>query len=91
MQLGWLVQLRFRIKSLWKRGQLDRDLDDELAFHVAMREKRNRAAGLDATEARHAARRNLGNTTALKESTRQMWTFTPLKRSVKTSTSALAC
>ncbi len=79
MQLGWLVQLRFRIKSLWKRGQLDCDLDDELAFHVAMREKKNRAAGLDATEARHAARRNLGNTTALKESTRQMWTFTPLE------------
>src|SRR5580704_15065749 len=44
-----------------------------------MGEEKNRVAGFEATEARHAARRNLGNTTALKESTRQMWTFTSLE------------
>ena len=71
--------LSLRIKLVWKREQLDRDLEDELVFHLAKRERDNRAAGMDATEAEHAARRALGNITRLKESSRQMWTFASLE------------
>jgi putative ABC transport system permease protein len=72
---GQLSGLWLRIKLLWKRKQLDRDLQDELAFHLANRERENRAAGMDASEARYAARRKLGSITGVKEKSREMWTF----------------
>src|ERR1700730_12712797 len=72
---GWLHKTRLRIKAIWNRPQLDRDLNDELAFHLAMREEENRRAGIAPEEARYAARRQFGNTSSLKERTRQMWTF----------------
>ncbi len=75
----WLNQVRLRFQSLWKGRQLDRDLNDELAFHLTMREQKNRSAGLGATEARYAARRQFGNTTTAKESSRQMWTFASIE------------
>jgi len=71
----WRNKTWLQIKALWKRPQLDRDLDDEIAFHLAMREEKNRAAGIDATEALHAARRQFGNFTQTKDRSRDMWTF----------------
>jgi putative ABC transport system permease protein len=76
---GWLYKTRLRIKAIWMRSQLDRDLNDELAFHLAMREEENRRAGIAPEEARYAARRQFGNTSNLKERTRQMWTFVSLE------------
>jgi len=71
----WLSKTWLRLSTLFQRRQLDRDLEDELAFHLAMREGKNREAGLDATEARYAARRRLGNLSATRERSREMWTF----------------
>jgi len=76
---GQLRELWLRMRLLWKREQLNRDLDDELAFHVAKRVEDNRAAGMDETEARYAARRRLGNVTRLKEISRELWTFASLE------------
>ena len=50
-----------RVKALFRRKQLDRDLEEELAFHLAMREEKKRAAGVAAEEAGYAARREFGN------------------------------
>lgn len=50
-------QLWMRFKTFAKRKQLDRDLDDEIAFHLAMREQKNRGAGAPVDEAYYAARR----------------------------------
>ena len=60
-----------RLRALWRRGQLDRDLEDEMAFHLALNEQQ----GSDST----TARRRLGNTTVLKESCRDLWAFTRLE------------
>ena len=75
-----------RIKSAWLRGKallwrgrLERDLDDELRFHLALREEQYGAAGLGADEARHAAVRRFGNPVALKEECRDTWSFTRLE------------
>ena len=68
-----------RLKTLFKRHQLDRDLEDEVAFHLAKREQTNREAGLDAEEARYAARRQFGNVTRAKERSREMWVFNSLE------------
>jgi len=75
----WHHQIWLRVKALWERTQLDRDLDDELAFHLAMREEKNRAAGVDAKEAGYAAHRQFGNVTRVKERSREMWTFALLE------------
>src|SRR5579859_2514477 len=68
-----------RIRALIKSRQLDRDLKDEIDFHLSMREQKNREAGMDAQEARYAARRHFGNITTLKEAARELWTFVSLE------------
>jgi predicted permease len=75
----WLNNLRLKLKALNRREQLDRDLEDEVAFHLAMREEKNRATGVAAEEARYAANRQFGNKTSFKERTREMWTFVSLE------------
>jgi hypothetical protein len=40
--MEWLTATWLRLKALFRR--VDHDLDDELAFHLAMREAKNRAA-----------------------------------------------
>ncbi len=67
--------LWLRWKALVRRRELDRDLDDELAFHLAMREQKLREQGVAAEEAPYAARRQFGNVTRLKETSRELWGF----------------
>ena len=62
-----------RLTALFRRRRLDRDLDDEVAFHLAMREQRLRAGG--DLDARLAARRAFGNVVTITEETRMAWTF----------------
>jgi putative ABC transport system permease protein len=76
---AWLKQTLLRVRALWKRPQLERDLEDEVAFHLAMREDKNRAAGAPDDEARYAARRQFGNATSVKETTRELWSFVSLE------------
>jgi predicted permease len=76
---GWLNQVWLRVKNLWKRGQLDGDLQDEFDFHLKMREQSNCASGMDAEEARYSARRQFGNVMSLGERSRVMWTFVSLE------------
>ena len=79
MGTGLLTQFLLRIKSLFRRRQLDRDLDDELIFHLAEREGKLIASGMPSAEAHFAARRMLGNPTRTKESARDLWRFTALE------------
>jgi predicted permease len=68
-----------RLLALFRRPQLERDLDDELGFHLAMREERYAEGGAAPREARLAAVRRLGNPLALKEEIREVWTFRQLE------------
>ena len=74
-----LTQFWLRIKALFVRRRLDRDLEEELQFHLAMREQKNGADGFSPGEARAAARRRFGNVALLKEICRELWTFAPLE------------
>ncbi|HEV2196393.1 MAG TPA: ABC transporter permease [Candidatus Acidoferrum sp.] len=73
------MKLWAKTKALFKRKQLDRDLEDELAFHLAMREAKNRERGIAADEAHYAARRHFGNVTRIKEACREAWSFVSLE------------
>ena len=57
----------------WRR--LERDLDDELAFHLEMRQQRLIDDGVAEEDAGREARRRFGNVMAVKEEMREMWTF----------------
>ncbi len=68
-----------KVKALFRRKQLEKDLDEELAFHLAMREEKKRAEGVAAEEAKYTARRQFGNATRVKEICREMWSFASLE------------
>jgi predicted permease len=74
-----LCALRLRLKALWNRRRLDRDLEDELQFHLAMRAESRASDGLASGEARAAARRQFGNLAGIQESCRAVWTFVSLE------------
>jgi putative ABC transport system permease protein len=64
-----------RIKALFRRRRLERDLEDELEFHLAMRRQKLVEQGMPPEEARYAARRAFGDPTHAREYSRELWTF----------------
>ena len=74
-----LSELIQRLRTLASRKQLERDLDDELGFHLAMREAELRQEGLTAEDARNMARRRFGNRALLRERTRHVWLFSSVE------------
>jgi hypothetical protein len=65
--------LKLRLKTLFRRRQLEKDLQDEIAFHVALREQKLRESG--SADPRSAAYRKFGNTTRIAEDCREAWSF----------------
>src|SRR5579864_579764 len=76
MTREWLTEAWLRAKALAKRRRLERDLEEELQFHLAKRAEKNRTLGLGADDARVAARRRFGNVTLVKEDCRELWILT---------------
>src|SRR5690349_8087604 len=65
-----------RLLFFFRRDQFDRDLQDELRFHEDMKAQAFADAdGMNAEDARAAARRRLGNPLRLREQSREPWTF----------------
>ena len=62
------------------RRRRERDLDEELAAHLAMDEDERRARGETAEDAARHARREFGNETLVREVTRAQWGFGGLER-----------
>jgi putative ABC transport system permease protein len=73
--MQWLTSLWLRLKALALRRKFDGDLEDEFAFHLAMREQKQRSEGKPTQEAHDSARRDFGNMARLKEVCREMRTF----------------
>lgn len=61
--MGWMS----RIRTLWNREKHSSDLDEELEFHLAMREQWNAEHGMEKSEARADARQRFGNVARWKE------------------------
>ena len=72
-------KFRQRLGAAAKRRQIERELNDEVAFHLAMRAQKNRAAGMDTDEAHYAARRQFGNVTGVKEKSLTLWRRTAIE------------
>jgi putative ABC transport system permease protein len=71
----WLREKRLRWRALLKRRELDRDLEEEIRFHLEMRARRNHETGMTREQASDAARRQFGNPSWWKEDIRGMWSM----------------
>ena len=69
------MSLLWKLKSLLRRGQLDAELEEEVAFHLEMRERQLRDQGLSPEKAQHEARKRFGNQTKTREDSRAYWGF----------------
>src|SRR5262249_28993338 len=79
MLLSKLSQLWRRLLFYLWRGQFDRELEEEMRFHLEMKAEENVANGESPEEARYAARRQFGNQTLLREMSRDMWSVRVLE------------
>ncbi|HEX7780060.1 MAG TPA: permease prefix domain 1-containing protein, partial [Vicinamibacterales bacterium] len=64
-----------RLLGLAGRTRRARDVEDEIAFHLSMRQEEQQRTGSSPEDARLAAQRRFGNVTAFQEQTQEMWTF----------------
>src|SRR6185503_15160090 len=66
----------FRLSALLRSRQMDRDIDDEIASHLAEATEEYVRQGLSPEEARHAAQRRFGGVTQTTEVYREVRSFT---------------
>jgi predicted permease len=65
--------IRYRARALFRRGQVERELDQELAFHLQRETDRHIKSGLSPQEARWKARAEFGGVDQVKEESRDGW------------------
>src|SRR2546425_4825552 len=68
-----MQQLMRRVLHLLRRDRFDADFAEELEFHRAMTERELEKRGLDASEARFAARRQFGSDALAHDRARDVW------------------
>src|SRR5262245_10178234 len=78
-KMNAIRQLCRRLLSLMRRGKYEREMEEEMRFHLEMQIEQNLTSGMAAEEARFAARRQFGNQTWLKEASREMWSLNSLE------------
>ncbi len=71
--MRWMTDLWFRLRALFARDGMERDLQEEFAFHVEMEARKLEAAGMAPSEARRTARLNFGGEERFKEKARESW------------------
>lgn len=68
--MRWRDKLLLRLRSLFRHRRLERELDDELRFHLEQQIEENVASGMSPEEARYAARRSIGGLAQIQEQCR---------------------
>jgi putative ABC transport system permease protein len=66
----WIYTLPLRVRSLFRRREVETELDEELREHLEKQIEANVAGGMSAAEARYAARRAMGGMELQKEKCR---------------------
>src|ERR1700692_4819682 len=66
--------------DFWRRKRRETDLEDEIAYDLALDTEERVRSGVTPREAELAARRDFGNVGLLKEGIREMWGWTSLER-----------
>ncbi|HWY69330.1 MAG TPA: ABC transporter permease [Terriglobales bacterium] len=69
--MRWSSKLRLRLRSLFQRDAVERELDSELRFHLEEQIAENIASGMKPDEAKYAASRAMGGITQIAEQCRE--------------------
>ncbi len=64
-----------RLGAIFRKNEIDRELDDEIRSHLAMQMEENLENGMPPEEARHAANRAFGNVGLAKDDSRSAWIY----------------
>ncbi len=67
------MKLFDRLRTQYRKKELNQDLSEELAFHIQQETEENIAAGMPPDEARYAALRKFGGVDQVKEECRDAW------------------
>src|SRR5215469_16413017 len=62
-----------RLAMLFRRKQFDQGMDEEIRLHLELRERDHAANGFSPEEAHMNARKNFGNTLAVREVSHDSW------------------
>ncbi|MBI2690287.1 MAG: ABC transporter permease [Acidobacteria bacterium] len=73
--MSWPSVIAARLRGLLLRGRLERELEDEVRFHLEMQIEDNRKAGMSPAGARYAALRSFGAIAPMKETHRERRAF----------------
>lgn len=73
--MSWASTVAARVRGLFGHKRLERELDDEVRFHLEMQIQDNLKAGLNPTEARYAALRSFGGIEPMKQIYRERRSF----------------
>ena len=76
-------QLYSRLRSLCTWSRQESELDEEIQFHLSEEADERAADGLTADQARVAARKDFGNTTLIREATREAWGWGGVERVIQ--------
>ena len=68
----WFYTVPLRLRSLFRRGQVEAELDEELRYHLERQIEVNTAAGMSVEQARYAALRAMHGLDQRKEECRDM-------------------
>jgi len=68
-----LTDLRYRLRALFRRKDVERELDDELRFHIERQRETYIARGMSAEQAARQVRLDFGVTDAVKDECRDAW------------------
>src|SRR5947199_148593 len=77
--MSWAGVLAARLRGLFGHKRLERQLDDEVRFHLEMQIEDNLKAGMNPTGARYAALRSFGGIEPMKEEYRELRAFALLE------------
>jgi macrolide transport system ATP-binding/permease protein len=78
-----LSELWRRVLFLLRRGQFDREMSEEMRFHLEMKAEEYVEGGMTREEAVYAARRGFGNQALLGEASREVWSFVMIETLLK--------
>jgi hypothetical protein len=81
--MSWNSVIAARLRALFGRDKLERELDDEVRFHLEMQIEDNVKRGMSPDEARYAALRNFGAIEPMKESYRDRRAFTLIETTLQ--------
>src|SRR5215475_6829300 len=68
----WFYTIPLRLRSIFRRSQVEQELDEELRYHIERQIEEHTAKGMTPEEARYAALRAMGGVEQRKEECRDM-------------------